>query len=546
MPARLALFFVLTLAGAACAAEAGMQAPDAAGRGRGIYENGTNAEGRPVTAWTGAGRTPLPAAFVACANCHATDGRGKSEGGVTAPDIRWEALDKPYGATRADGRRRPAYAEASFHAAITQGLDAGGQRLDPAMPRYALSEVQVTELVAYLKRIGRDAVPGVTDEVIRLGVIVPATEDEGKGRADLAMRVLRAWADELNRAGGVYRRRLEMVPLAEPAGAAEDAEVFAAISAADAGRAGAMAVAMARSGVPLLVAGRAIGVGEERRLFALYPGVIGEAQALVRHAVARREGKTARVAIVDARTAFETTVEKVGRVILNAPGDAESARQTLRAKDSPPYPGELRSPPRETEDLTAIAATVSSVPQVATVTIAPITDDGVEAAVAELIRDRPDVVLWLGDAAGMEKFATDAAAQGWRPALLLAGVQSPARPPAGSWIARATLPRDVLPAALAGYRDFGGRHELPAQQLAFQFALLASARLFAEALDNTGRELNREKFVRTLEALGDVKTGLTPPAGFSPRRHTAVAGMYVLPAEADEGADGGEWVGIGD
>ena len=62
----------------------------------------------------GQSREPVDAALLACGNCHGHDGRGRPEGGVVPPDVTWQALSKPYGATDRFGRRRPAYTEPSW------------------------------------------------------------------------------------------------------------------------------------------------------------------------------------------------------------------------------------------------------------------------------------------------------------------------------------------------------------------------------------------------------------------------------------------------
>src|SRR5882672_10688201 len=70
-------------------------------RGKQVYLRGTSPSGNELTAVLGKEGISTPASIVACANCHGLDGRGKREGGVSAPDITWESLTKPYGETLA-------------------------------------------------------------------------------------------------------------------------------------------------------------------------------------------------------------------------------------------------------------------------------------------------------------------------------------------------------------------------------------------------------------------------------------------------------------
>src|SRR5258708_25723831 len=52
------------------------------------------------------------------------------------------------------------------------GVDPAGNRLGVAMAKYAMSAQDATDLVAYLKRLGKEKDRGLTDRAIRLGAIV--------------------------------------------------------------------------------------------------------------------------------------------------------------------------------------------------------------------------------------------------------------------------------------------------------------------------------------------------------------------------------------
>ena len=331
-----------------------------ADRGRLLYEQNIGADGLPLAATVGTDRAPLPASFAACLNCHGADGRGRVEGGLTTPEIRWARLAKPYGATLPGGRRRAAYDEAAFHVALTRGIDPSGQPLAPAMPRYSLIAQESADLASYLRQIGERAIPGVSDDTILLGWRAPA----GASTA-VASRVLDAWCADVNATGGVFRRRLRPVALGENA-----PPVFAVLSAGEARADQAAALALAQSGAPVLIAGRAPDPARthERCLFALFPA-------------------------------------------------------------------------------------------------------------------------------------------------------DPDRAPAA----------EMPPRAMDDYLAFVRHHDLPAEERDLQLALLSSARIFLEALKNTGRELDREKFLSALETLSGIETGFTPPASFTPRRHVATSGAYAIP-----------------
>lgn len=140
--------------------------PGSADGGEQIFREGVSPRGTPLVATVGTGDA-VPAALLPCVNCHGPDGRGRSEGGVRPADISPAALLRPL---RDERRQRPAYDASRLRRAITLGLDAGGQPLDSAMPRYALSLADADDLLAYLARLDQRREPGVTSDRLRIGV----------------------------------------------------------------------------------------------------------------------------------------------------------------------------------------------------------------------------------------------------------------------------------------------------------------------------------------------------------------------------------------
>ncbi|HSP78811.1 MAG TPA: c-type cytochrome, partial [Myxococcaceae bacterium] len=174
--------------------------------GRKIYLEGESPSERELSATLGAG-VRLPGTAVPCVNCHGEDGAGRPEGGVLPPEITWTELVKPYGHVHPTGRRHPAFDEKSVARAISGGVDPGGNRLDPAMPRYSLAQEDMTSLLAWLKRLEHERAPGVTETELRIGIVLPT---KGRlGALGQAMRgMLRACLDERNAAGGIHGRKL--------------------------------------------------------------------------------------------------------------------------------------------------------------------------------------------------------------------------------------------------------------------------------------------------------------------------------------------------
>jgi mono/diheme cytochrome c family protein len=139
-----------------------------------------------------------------CAGCHAADGSGGREGGVSVPAIDWVTLARP----RIIAPARPAYDEGGFVRAVTSGIDAAGRVLAPAMPRLELTTVQRDSLAAYIAIIGtaRDPEPGVGPTEIRIGAVLPISgNDAATGRAVQAA-VTAAFAA----AGPIFGRTLRL------------------------------------------------------------------------------------------------------------------------------------------------------------------------------------------------------------------------------------------------------------------------------------------------------------------------------------------------
>lgn len=175
--------------------------------GKRLYQTGETL--KPSTAYlSGPDMDALTTAF-SCLQCHGADGKGTKEGGVKVPDIRFSHLSQSYAGQRQTGRVHPAYDEPSLKRAIRDGVDPGGNPLDPQMPRYHLSDQDMEALLAYLKRLDNLSVPGVSEGKIRIGTLQP---NQGSlTHVSLQVRrLLREFVRQVNRRGGIYGRMLEL------------------------------------------------------------------------------------------------------------------------------------------------------------------------------------------------------------------------------------------------------------------------------------------------------------------------------------------------
>lgn len=461
-------------------------------RGRAIFREGIHADGTPLAAVTGEQAVPLPSAFVACIHCHGQAARGKTDGGITTSDIRWDTLAKPYELALAGGRRRGPYDATRFFDAITKGMDSSGRPLDPAMPRYRLSMTEASDLMAYLQEVGRSTDEGVTDSVVRIGFAMP-TDPLQRSTAEADRRIVEAWLERVNRQGGVFRRRLEVVPVE-----ASVAPAVLAVLASEWDERASATYAAAR--IPALRAIADPGASDRRYEFALYPGLVGRASALARRAIAHGNSARPQVALLyDPRytspAALHAVVAAVQPLIAilttplgTAPPD-EAAREWRKAG--------VKS-----------VLVLGKVPNFATV-----------LSSAQTIAGDP-LFLWT-DPPGGSTGGRALGAQGGQ-----AGEPS--------MEARADHAACVAQSGLT----------LSEGDQARQLSLLASARILVDALSSAGREVNREKLVESLEGLREIRSEFGPVGGFTPRRHTLVSRVLIAPLPGSRYRPDPEWVTI--
>ncbi len=113
-----------------------------------IFRTGRGEDGRPISYRDG------PPMRMSCAACHGIQGQGGQihlmMRTVDVPPITWTALTSAH---QEDEEHHPPYTEATLRRAITQGVDAGNEPLDPLMPRWQLTDDEWEALLAYLKTL---------------------------------------------------------------------------------------------------------------------------------------------------------------------------------------------------------------------------------------------------------------------------------------------------------------------------------------------------------------------------------------------------------
>jgi ABC-type branched-subunit amino acid transport system substrate-binding protein len=488
-------------------------------RGKAIYLRGESRSGGDITAKIAG--MDVPASTLTCAGCHGVRGEGKTEGGVTAGNLRWSHLLEPH--THPTGRRHAAFDQASFARAVSDGVDPAGNELAVAMPRFQMSSEDMADLVAYLHRLGHEREPGLTETGIRVAMILPSTGALAEMGA--AMReVVTAYFDEVNGRGGVFGRRIELSATTGPAGTSqvvastrrliEDEEVFALVGGISAGADRELAALASEFETPLVGPATLLPPAAShtnRQVFYLLPGLAEQARALLNFAAIRTEPKVSRI----------LAVHSVGEITEAAAAAVEdqALKSGLRPVIRQSYEAESLDP---------------------------------RGLVRKIKGDGSEALFLFGGATEASAIIREAAASGWTPRVFMLGALTGMElaqvlPPSYNrrvFVAFPTVPSDITPAGLAEFRALHEKHKLTARHRASQLAALAAARVFVEGLRRVGRDLSREKLITALEGLYNYDTGLTPRITFGPNRRIGAAGASVLTfdLEKQEFVATGGWV----
>jgi hypothetical protein len=128
--------------------------------GERIYYAGVGSDGRFIP-FTGGPHWLATIAERGCVNCHGIDGRGGYTlmmTSVVAPDITYTALtsgehEHSYQEGESHGEEETSYTDETIGRAIAQGIDLSGRELSIVMPRWKMTDEDMNELLAYLKKL---------------------------------------------------------------------------------------------------------------------------------------------------------------------------------------------------------------------------------------------------------------------------------------------------------------------------------------------------------------------------------------------------------
>jgi ABC-type branched-subunit amino acid transport system substrate-binding protein len=475
-------------------------------RGKQIYQRGVSASGGEIKAILGDELVSLPATAAACANCHGLDGQGKPEGGVIPSNITWEAITKSYDVTAATGRQRPAYTERSLERAITEGIDSGGNKLQAVMPKYLMSTQDLADLIAYLKLVGKDRDPGVTETSIKIGTVLPTRGPLAEiGQAITGL--VNAYFSEINNQGGLFNRRVELQVAQSDGTEAEirasmdrlikSGEVFAILGAYIAGADKELISLVEDEQMPLigpLTLSPQNSQVANRHVFYLYSGLREQGRALAKFATQKVKLEKPRVVIIlpevdEARSSAQAVEE----YFKGAGWSSVTRLKYLRGRfDARLLADELR-------------------------------------------RRGADVVFFFGSGSEDLMLLKEADKQELKIEIFIPGslaakdiFDAPLRYRDKIHLSFPTLPSDQTEAGLAEYRTLAEKYNLPPRYLAAQFSAHSAAKILVEGLKRAGKDLSREKLISSLETLYEFSTGLTRTVSYGPNQRIGAPGAYIL------------------
>lgn len=504
----LALLAAATALPAIFAQEAAEPAPDVAA-GKQIYQTGTSPSGEDIVAVL-AGDTELPASALPCSSCHGEDGRGNPEGGVAPSDLTWSSLTRPYGVTHPGGREHPPYDERLLKRAISLGVDPAGNELHVGMPRYRMSLKDMDALAAYIRQLGSDRDPGVDEESLTLGTLLPPS-GVMSGVGEAIRKTLEAWAGNLNDAGGLYGRKVKIETLELPAapeeqaaavsGFLEEKHVFALVGAFIAGTEDRLPDLLKQLKVPLVgpfTLRPKLDNPVNPWVFYLFPGLSEQGRALVRFAADRARERSDELPVATVlHPERDPTLDEVAQAML-----AEGAKLNWTQMEDRLYI-------HENPDPLGMAAALATINSQVLFFLGPSQDRQLLLQAGEHFTWHPEVYT-PGSMAGSEALMTPPPFDG------------------RFFLSFPTLPDDRSDEAADAYHHLAEAYHLTPEHLTTQLSTLAAARLFEEGAKRAGHSLTRAKVVSELEQLYKWDSGLTPLLTFTPNRRVGAQGAYVV------------------
>jgi hypothetical protein len=172
--------------------------------GRRIYLEGIGANGKPIVG-VRFGGVEQQGAMVACASCHRRSGLGSVEGIDQVAPIAGRftfggdqraVVSMNFRNIKNFNQTHEPFDAQSFAAAVRQGKHMSGRDLSPIMPRFELSDAELTGLSSYLRTLSAKWSPGVDARVIHFATVI--TPDVSPQRKQVFLETIKAAVNQKN------------------------------------------------------------------------------------------------------------------------------------------------------------------------------------------------------------------------------------------------------------------------------------------------------------------------------------------------------------
>lgn len=188
--------------------------------GERIYRDGVLPSGKPLVGIV-QGDIKVEGTMFSCTSCHMRGGLGSYEGRViTLPTngkqlyeeydeskMQWSAAEKNFLRYR-DTISRPPYTDVTLARVLREGKDPTDRELDAVMPRYILSDSEMSILIQYLKGLSWETPPGVSEFNIKFATVIAG--DVSQGDRDAMLLPMKGYIRDRNNMGRGVGRRTRM------------------------------------------------------------------------------------------------------------------------------------------------------------------------------------------------------------------------------------------------------------------------------------------------------------------------------------------------
>lgn len=157
--------------------------------GERMYREGILPSGEPMKAFV-SGDVPVSGTDFTCVSCHLRSGLGSFEGNVVTPPTNGRILYQPREPYIKGSEFvpyihnyavylpvRPAYTDETLAALISTGFDPTGRSVLTVMPRYEMSDRDMSIMIAYLKSLSDKPSPGVDEKSIKFATVIVEGSD---------------------------------------------------------------------------------------------------------------------------------------------------------------------------------------------------------------------------------------------------------------------------------------------------------------------------------------------------------------------------------